>query len=172
MGIIIPAAIADAPLLTKIARESFIESHGSSAPDADINSYINKHYSTDVFEQELSNTKNNYSLIYQDDIIAGYSNIITDVICPGIKQQPLAKLDRIYLLQSFYNSGLGYQLFHYNVALAKASAQKGIWLYVWTANQRALRFYTRNGFTITGHHDFKISDTHSNPNYRMLLQWD
>lgn len=36
-------------------------------------------------------------------------------------------------------------------------------------NHRAVNFYLKTGFQITGSYDFKLSDTHSNPNHRMLL---
>ena len=78
----------------------------------------------------------------------------------------ITKLERIYLLKEFY---LGAELFEYNVRLAKENNQKGMWLFVWVENERAVNFYKKNGFVIIGSHDFKISETHSNPNHQMFL---
>ena len=46
-----------------------------------------------------------------------------------------------------------------------------MWLYVWTENHRAVNFYNNLGFKIVGEYDFKIFETHSNPNHQMLLSY-
>ncbi|MEO6707056.1 MAG: hypothetical protein ABIN04_14540, partial [Ginsengibacter sp.] len=69
-----------------------------------------------------------------------------------------------------YDLKLGYNLFEFNRNLARTNNQKGIWLFVWKENERAIRFYKKNGFEVIGNFDFKISETHSNPNYQMLLK--
>ena len=69
----------------------------------------------------------------------------------------------------FHNLKLGWELFNFNVKQSKAQQQVGMWLHTWTENQKAINFYSKAGFKIIGHHDFKISETHCNPNYQMLL---
>lgn len=39
-------------------------------------------------------------------------------------------------------------------------------VFVWKENHRAVTFYLKRGFTITGNHGFKISETPANPNSR------
>ena len=90
---------------------------------------------------------------------------------PEIGHKTITKLERIYLLREFYGSQLGKELFHFNLELSKRNAQTGMWLYVWTENERAVRFYKKNGFKAIGRYDFKISENHSNPNYLMWLEY-
>lgn len=161
----------DAVLLFSIAASSFIESHGSSAPVADIDHYVAEKYSGDILRGALKDANNNYHIIYYNGIPAGYSNIIFNQPYEGSPVQSIAKLDRIYLLKGFYNLKLGRELFEFNMALAKHNHQTAIWLYVWNENHRAVNFYSKAGFKIVGSHDFKISETHSNPNHQMLLQF-
>ncbi len=170
MHSIIKATAKDAVLLSGIAATSFIESHGSSAPAGDIDIYVAEKYSEHIFKEQLSDPRNNYNFIYHNNIAAGYSNIIFDEPYDSSPIKHIAKLDRIYLLKEFYNLQLGRVLFEFNVSLAKSNHQRGIWLYVWKENNRAVNFYTKTGFKVIGSHDFKISPTHSNPNHRMLLQ--
>jgi len=33
-----------------------------------------------------------------------------------------------------------------------------VWLGVWEKNERAIAFYTKNGFKVVGHHLFKLGD--------------
>ncbi|GAB2839678.1 GNAT family N-acetyltransferase [Ferruginibacter profundus] len=168
---IIKATVKDAAVLMPLAIETFIQSHGHSAPAADIDNYIAEKYSLAAFTAELNDPQNIYHIIYHDDKPAGFSKIIFNHPYDDSNIQNITKLERIYLLQQFYSLKLGKLLFEFNVALAKQAQQKGMWLYVWVENTRAFNFYTRAGFTITGSHDFRVSATHSNPNHRMYLEF-
>lgn len=82
-------------------------------------------------------------------------------------EKPLAKLDRIYIDEKYLDKKLGQMLFNFNLEIAKQRNQRGIWLYTWIKNDRAIRFYEKNGMGIIDERDFKISKSHSNPNYIM-----
>ena len=172
MTSIVKATGKDTPLLSEIATLTFIESHGRSAGQEDIQIYVTRNYNENVFKEELSDAKNIYHLIYYDNNPAGYSKIIFDIPWPGSKVKNITKLERIYLLKKFYNLKLGSALFHFNIHLSKRNNQAGMWLYVWKENERAVNFYKKNGFAIIGSYDFKISETHSNPNHQMLLLFE
>jgi ribosomal protein S18 acetylase RimI-like enzyme len=170
MASIIKANCEHAALLTNLARQTFLESHGHSASAADINTYMDEQYREEAFMHELLDPANIYHIIYHDGIPTGYSKIILDCPYPNSPER-IAKLERIYILEQFYSLKLGWQLFQFNRQFAKNSNQAGIWLYVWKENTRAISFYTKAGFEIIGSHDFRISATHSNPNHQMLLKF-
>lgn len=165
------AAEEDARLLAAIAAASFIESHGHSAPAADIEAYVAEKYNPAMLQQELQDPNNIYHILYYQDQAAGYSKIIFNTPYPDSPVENCTKLERLYLLKAFYNLQLGAALFEFNVNLMKENKQAGAWLYVWKENRRAVQFYQQAGFVITGSHDFRISETHSNPNHRMLLRF-
>lgn len=165
------ADVHDATILSEIAAKTFIESHGHSAKAEDINIFIAEKYNVGTCTADLVNTKNNYHLIYYKDRLAGFSNIIFNFPHANCNIEPVAKLERIYVLKEFYDFKLGHQLFNLNFELARKNEQKGIWLFVWTANARAIKFYRKNGFTVAGSFTYKISDNHYNPNYLMLLEF-
>tara|TARA_R110002050_G_scaffold1281_4_gene9329 strand:+ start:75150 stop:75662 length:513 start_codon:yes stop_codon:yes gene_type:complete len=169
--IIIKAAIEHAELLSKIGKASFSQAHGKSASKVDIDAYINKTYTETVFARELSNPDNLYYLIYCNDKVAGYSKIILNQPNTNIKQHSITKLERLYLLEEFYGQNLGTELFDFNVELSKSQEQQGIWLYVWVENHKAIRFYTKCGFKTVGSYNFKISETHTNPNHVLFLKY-
>jgi diamine N-acetyltransferase len=169
MTTIIKASTNNAALLADIGRISFIESHGHSAPAAVIDAYVASKYTPAVMQQELSDPKNIYYILYHDQQPAGYSKIIFHSPQPGIPQQNITKLERIYLLKEFYQLKLGHELLQFNIDLSKKNNQSGMWLYVWKENHRAVNFYIKAGFQISGSYDFKLSETHANPNHRMLL---
>ena len=161
----------DFQLLSELAQLTFLESHGHSAPPADVAAYATEKYSPAVVKAELGDTKNIYFIIYTDNRPAGYSKIIFDTPYPDSPIKNITKLERLYLLKEFYNLKLGAELFQFNIDLAKRNNQEGIWLFVWKENGRAVNFYKKTGFLIIGSYDFKISETHSNPNHQMLLRF-
>jgi ribosomal protein S18 acetylase RimI-like enzyme len=168
---IIKATKNDFKLLADIGRQTFLESHGESAGKADIDAYVNDKYSYPVVREELADTNNIYHLIYFDNQPAGYSKIILNSPHSNIEPQNITKLERLYLLKDFYKQKAGLELFNFNVAIAKANKQAGMWLFVWKENERAVNFYLKSGFEIIGSHDFQISATHSNPNHQMFLKF-
>ena len=163
------ATINDASLIATIGKRSFLESHGHSAPAQDIDAYVSRKYTPSAIEQELADTRNIYHIVLHNGQLAGYSKIILNMPSQYINAANIACLDRIYLLKDFYDLKLGAQLLQYNIALAKQAEQIGMWLYTWTENTRAVRFYTKAGFEIVGSADFSISPTHANPNHVMFL---
>lgn len=163
----------DIPELLELARVTFIQSHGHSASELDITNYINQTYSEEKLTEELNNPQNIYYLLYHNQDLVAYSKIVLNrEVDNSDLPKNLTKLERIYLLESHQGLGLAQKLFHFNIDVAKENKQAGIWLYTWKENKRAIRFYEKLGFKIVGEHDFRISDTHSNPNWQYYLEID
>ncbi len=165
------ATLKDVELISEIAGKTFIESHGHSASELNISNYVKHNYNVDTFIKELQNSENNYYLVYYNKVLAGFSNIQFNKIYPKIENKAVAKLDRIYILKSFYGLTIGKVLFDFNEKLAIENHQFGIWLYVWTENERSIQFYSKNNFKIKDNTFFEISKTHSNPNYIMYKEF-
>ncbi|HMK05499.1 MAG TPA: GNAT family N-acetyltransferase [Ferruginibacter sp.] len=171
MTSIIRADETHARILSGLAGLTFSESHGTSAKPEDVESYVAKNYNNEILREELQDADNIYHIVYYNNQAAGYSKIVLNSPYADSASKNIAKLERIYLLKQFYSSGMGLELFKFNINLIKEHDQVGIWLYVWKENQRAVNFYKKNGFIVIGSHDFKISETHSNPNHQMLLNF-
>lgn len=163
------ATLDDGQLLSKMGSTTFIESHGNSASLKDIDDYLKNNLNPQAFDKELMDVNNIYHLIYHHDQPVGYSKIIFNVPNKNTGILNITKLERIYILKAFYGLKLGLHLLHHLISLSKENGQSGIWLNVWTENHRAIDFYKKAGFEIIGKYDFKISETHSNPNHQMLL---
>ncbi len=59
-------------LLSELGRQSFVESHGSSASVEVINEYTTRNYTEQVFEDMLANPDNHFQLLRVNDEPAGY----------------------------------------------------------------------------------------------------
>jgi ribosomal protein S18 acetylase RimI-like enzyme len=171
MAKIVKCELDQIQLLTEVCKATFWPSHKTSAPIDILESYMRNNFSVSILTEELNNPKNQYNFLYQEGIVAGYSNIQINTPGSHIKAKNVTKLDRIYLLEEFFGQNLGADLLKFNIEWSKQHDQVGIWLYTWVKNYRAISFYEKNGFKIVGEFDFKITDTHYNPNHIMYLAY-
>ncbi|MBA2611813.1 MAG: GNAT family N-acetyltransferase [Bacteroidetes bacterium] len=168
---IIRATTNDTNLISEVGKISFLESHGISGPDREIKQYVEQAFSLEAIAKELEDKKNNYFILYYNNQIAGYSNIIYNATNPKIESKFICKLDRLYVLKEFHGLKLGTALFEFNIQQSLENLQTGIWLYVWTGNKPALGFYKKAGLEIIASTTFKITENHSNPNYWMYRRF-
>ncbi|MFC4097558.1 GNAT family N-acetyltransferase [Euzebyella saccharophila] len=165
------AAIQDCQKLIALGKSTFSTSHGHSAAPQNIQEYMDANFTVTKLLPELLDKNCIYSLIYMDDSLAGYSKITLNATHLQINSSQATKLDRLYLDQNFYGKDLGKKLMHHNFRLSQEKQQLGMWLYVWKENKRAVNFYQKMDFKIVGEDDFRITDTHSNPNFIMYREY-
>jgi GNAT superfamily N-acetyltransferase len=171
MTSIIRATEQDHKIIADIGRLTFVESHGHSATAEVIHEYTSQKFSNDAILKELAGPENIFHIAYHNGQPAGYSKISLNTMHPGITEKNITKLERLYVLKSFYGSGIGKELFEFIVQLSRRHCQNGIWLNVWKENSRAINFYSKNKFVIVGSKDFKLTESHSNPNFFMFLKF-
>ena len=159
----------DYSIIKSIGKVSVWEAHKDSCSAEQMNEYLDNHYNDEAIQKELSDPNNIYHIINYNGNAAGFSKIVLNAEHPNIPQKNVTKLDRIYLLKEFYGLKLGLELLQFNIELSKANGQSGLWLFTWVGNKRAVDFYTKTGFRVIGSHQFKVTETHSNENYHMLL---
>ena len=161
----------DFQMLSEIGKLSFVESHSHSAAPDVIDNYSKQKFSEDAIRFELKDPANIFHFIFYNNKPAGYSKIIFNSQLPEIKEKNVTKLERLYLLKEFYGLRLGQKLLQFNLDISKENEQSAMWLYTWKENHRAIKFYLNNGFKIIGSYDFKLSESHFNPNHLMFLKY-
>jgi ribosomal protein S18 acetylase RimI-like enzyme len=168
---IIKASRKDAALLSKLSTAAFLPAHGHSAPKEIIDAYITANFSEENFIKELGDANFQYHLIYYKTTVAGFSKIIFNTENKSIQDKNVTKMERLYLLEEFYNLGLGKELMSFNLNLAKQNKQAGVWVFVWTENAKAIAFYKKTNFKKVGDHEFVLSPTKTNPNHVLYLEF-
>lgn len=161
----------DYKTIADIGRVSVALAHRDSCSVKDMNEFLENTYNYESIIQELENPAYTYHLIYYNTIPAGFSKIILNYPHPNIYQKNVTKLDRIYLLESFYDKKMGLELLNFNINYSKANGQIGVWLFTWVGNSRAINFYKKAGFNIVGTHKFKVTETHYNEHHQMFLNF-
>jgi diamine N-acetyltransferase len=162
---------SDAWGILKIAAPSFLSTHASSAAKEDLDWFINQNYNLEAFKKDIADESNEYYILQFENKIVAYAKLVLHTHIDSKTIQPLTKLDRFYVDPEFVGKGVSKSFFQFIVELSKSKNQKGIWLYTWTGNTRAINFYRKQGFEIVGAFDFPISPNHTNPNHRMLLSF-
>jgi ribosomal protein S18 acetylase RimI-like enzyme len=164
--------------LVHLGEVTFIESHGHSAAPEDVRNYIERTYTNELLQQELESTDNYYEICFWKNEPVGFSKIrmnqplhaasfLSSFNSSDFQDRNYAKLDRIYLLASHHGKGIATSMFERQLQLAYQENQKGIWLYTWVENKRAIAFYEKMGFERVGQYDFQISANRKNPNWVM-----
>ena len=165
------ATVEDADIIVRVGRLAVELSHRDSCSAEEMNLFLDTHYNETAIMLELSDSHNIYHIISHKGEAAGFSKIVLNAPHPNIANPDTTKLDRIYLLSDYHGQNLGHKLLNRNIELSRNEGQSGMWLFTWQGNERAVNFYKRNGFVIVGEHNFKVTETHYNPNYQMLLTY-
>ena len=168
---IVRAKESDYKSIVNIGKISVAESHKNSCSAEVMTEFIDRNYNNEAIKKELKDINNIYYIINYNNKTVGFSKIILNDNHANIITDNITKLDRIYLLKEFYGLKLGYELLKFNIGLSRKNKQSGMWLYTWTKNERAIDFYIRAGFTITGNYDFHVAKNHYDPCYQMFLNF-
>lgn len=133
--------------------------------------YVSRSFSEEACRAELTNSENIFTGVWFNNQPAGYSKIICNTPHPQVPLSPVTKLERIYLLQEYYGLGLGQGLLARAIETSKANGDLGIWLDVWKKNDRAIRFYEKEGFEIVGESSFVLTEERTNPIWVMVRRY-
>jgi len=137
-----------------IARRTFEESFAAYNTREDMEHYLSVNLSEAQLELELSAAGSFFYLVKKESTVIGYLKV-NDT--PGKETAHVEKgfeLERIYLLKTFRQNGIGRLLFDFVRSLAAESGADYLWLGVWEHNTRAIKFYERNNMQRFGAHSF------------------
>ncbi|UVD56078.1 GNAT family N-acetyltransferase [Rhizobium sp. Pop5] len=155
---------SDARALSGFAARLFRDTYGSDTAASDLESYIDKNFSTERQEAEIANPSAAVFVAISDDLIIGYADVVL-----RSADGASALLNRIYVDAEWRGRGLAGGLLD---AAIGESAQRGathLELTVFERNSRALAFYKRAGFAATGSTTFMVGD---DPQTDVVMQLD
>ncbi len=149
--------ISDAEALLQLAKQTFIEAYWESNDPDNMRSYIAHNFTIQRFEEELEHPHSAFYLLLQDsDEPIGYLKVNFAGAQTELNEEKTLEIERIYLKKAFWGAGIGDVLFKKALEIAQETQMHSIWLGVWKANDRAIRFYQKHGFVIFGTHTFVL----------------
>jgi len=153
------AKIEDLEIIALLGRLTWAESHGQYIDDKnDIPKYLNENFSISKTNQNINDPNIHYSIIYVDDLPAGYAKIVVNKPQENIESRNSCQLERIFILDEFIPLKIGQKLMSFVEKQAKELLLDTIWLTVYIKNNRAIRFYERNDFKNVGELNFSVNE--------------
>ncbi len=154
--------MTDAPRIALFAREVFLATFGPgttppSDPD-DLESYVTGAFGVLAQEAELADPACAYLLAESGDTLVGFALIragIADAVVTG--PEPV-EVQRFYVDHRWHGREVAPQLMARCIDMARTRGGRTLWLGVWEFNPRAIRFYSKQGFTDVGSHPFLLGN--------------
>jgi len=148
----------DVKTLQAISYNTFHETFAAMNSEENMQAYLENAFTTKRLEEELSNPASKFFFIHYNQELAGYLKVNIDEAQTEDMGEKTLEIERIYVKKEFQKNGLGKDLLHKGMEIAKDQDKRKIWLGVWEHNVGAIHFYNKMGFTKTGTHSFYMGD--------------
>lgn len=152
------ATVEDIEKLQSIGRQTFAETFASLNSEANMRKYLDEEFSTARLTAELNDENAGFYFARFDGGIIGYLKLNFGQSQTELQDEKAVEIERIYVLKAFQGKNIGQLLYKKALQIAREKKADYIWLGVWEQNQRAINFYTKNGFVPFGTHVFKLGD--------------
>jgi len=151
-------SIADIDALQQLSRQTFFETFSALNTEENMTNYLRDSFSTEKLSEELTNTSSEFYFAEIDSVPIGYLKINTGSSQTELKDDKALEIERIYVISKFQGKKIGQLLYDYALDLAMQGKYDYIWLGVWEENQKAIKFYTKNGFVEFDKHVFRLGN--------------
>ena len=145
-------------LLQLISRETFYDSFASMNTPENMAQYLEEGFSVEKLTRELNDPNSAFYFAHLDDEVVGYLKLNFGGAQTELQDPNAVEIERIYVRRAFQGRSVGQALYDHALALARSRQARFVWLGVWEKNDRAIRFYDRNGFVPFGTHVFMLGD--------------
>lgn len=150
--------INDILILQNIGRKTFSETFTESNTAENMQKYLEEGFAIQKLTLELQNENSQFYFAQLDDEVLGYLKINFGASQTELKDNKAVEIERIYVLQAFQGKKIGQLLYEKAMQIAKEVKAEYIWLGVWEENNKAIHFYSKNGFVPFDRHIFKLGD--------------
>ncbi len=152
---------ADVHQLSALAASTFPLACPPSMAPGNIASCIDANLSAARFAEYLADPQRAILTAQRDGRMIGYAMLVRGVtddsdVQRAVRIRPAAELSKMYVLPDHQGAGFATALMELALATAEDWDVGCVWLGVNQANQRAQRFYTKSGFTISGTRSFQV----------------
>lgn len=154
---IITADPSNAAMISSIGKKTFREAFGHLFNNkTELTEYLEFTYNPVKLSKSLRKDVNIYFLAFWNDSPAGFAKVKKFSLNPQIESVSQMELQKLYMLPEYQGLGIGQALMDEILILSKEINPDYIWLDTTISNEKAIRFYERNGFSKCGKHFFII----------------
>jgi ribosomal protein S18 acetylase RimI-like enzyme len=150
------ATPADVALLSSLSVVTFYEAYFEQDDPHDLSNYLHENFGPETIEAEMEHSA--FFIAFRRGRAVGYAKLRDGEPHESVKGNAI-ELQRIYLVERVWGTGIGDALLAYCMAEARAMGKAVLWLGVWEENRRGLSFYAKHGFTRVGTLTFPYGDS-------------
>ncbi len=141
-----------------ISRKTFGETFGDRNTAENMNKYLNEELSIAKLTAELNNPGSEFYFALLNNEPIGYLKLNRGQAQTDICDGASLEIERIYVSMEFHGKKVGQALYEKAIEIAKNIGVEYVWLGVWEENNKAIKFYTKNGFKAFDTHSFMLGD--------------
>lgn len=144
--------------LQEIGRKTFSETFSENNTEESMNEYLEASFSTEKMTTELNDKNSEFYFAKINEEVIGYLKLNIGSSQTEIKDDNALEIERIYVSKDFHGKKVGQILYEKAIEIASQKKVDYVWLGVWENNQRAIKFYQKNGFVEFDKHIFRLGD--------------
>ena len=148
----------DIDALRELSIKTYYETFAAMCAPEDMEEYLARAYDKAKLCKELDDENSLFLFLYYDGKLAGYLKLNEAPSQTDINDAESLEIERIYVAGEFQGEGLGRFLMEQPLRIAAEGKKKYVWLGVWEKNEKAIRFYKKNGFYEAGTHTFVMGE--------------
>lgn len=155
--------ISHLDVLADISRNTFIRAFEQYNNPVDFKNYVDAAFSKAQIKTELVNSNCLFYFVFHTEpkprekqVLVAYFKLNKKEAQNEAFDLTAIELERLYVLESFQNKGLGAIIMQQVLQIARSEKAKSLWLGVWEENRPAIRFYEQLGFVKFGTHPFYL----------------
>ena len=153
------ARAEDAKLISVLGSVTFYEAYFEQDDPPDLANYIYESFNLEKVLSEIGDENAAFFIIHQNHHAVGYAKLREDSEVYCVDSETAVELQRIYLVERFFGTGVGEIFLKHCLEFAKSKGFKTLWLGVWEENRRAIKFYEKHGFRQVGTITFPYGET-------------
>jgi GNAT superfamily N-acetyltransferase len=166
------AVPGDEAALHRLAERTFGLACPPGTPQSDVDAFVALHLSEARFAEYLTDPDRVVLLAVGDDGPVGYTMLVRGPITDAdvralVDAETSVELSKFYVLLDRHGSGIAAELMRATLDAAAGTGAATVWLGVNQRNERAARFYAKNGFDVIGTKRFLVGDTWHDDHVRL-----
>jgi len=148
----------DWKIIQELGRETFVETFAASNTEANMKVYLDESFTDQKIIAELANPDSHFFIAWEEETPIGYLKLNTGKAQTEPQGDACLEIERIYVLAAYQGQKVGRLLYEKAEEMAQILRKSNIWLGVWEHNEKAMRFYEKNGFVPFDKHIFTMGD--------------
>lgn len=143
-------------ILQTIGCQTFTETFADTNTEEDMDKYLADSFNLEKLTEELNDRNSLFYFAIDGEQVIGYLKVNFGESQTELNDSQSLEIERIYTLKEYHGKGVGQLLYNEALRIAGEKGARYVWLGVWEKNERAIRFYRKNGFTEFDKHIFRL----------------